>query len=70
MKNKGIYIKPCAKALKIETGTLLAGSGGISGEIPDMPWGEKSDDNDSDADDVEIENKNLSPYSFYNSNGL
>ena len=68
MKNKNIYIKPCAKALNFDTGTLLAASGGISGEIPDIPWGEKNDD--SNTDDADIEVAHPLKYSLYDDNDL
>lgn len=53
MKNKTIYTKPCIKALNVEAGSLLAGSGGITGEIPDIPWANsKPNDISDELDDV------------------
>lgn len=38
MKKKSIYVKPCIKTLHMEASSMLASSGGIRADIPDIPW--------------------------------
>ena len=56
MKKQIFYTKPCLKVLKAETGSLLAASGGITGDGGGFEWAAKGsnfyDDTDTEYDAV------------------
>ena len=43
MKKQIFYTKPCLKVLKAETGSLLAASGGITGDGGGFEWASYDD---------------------------
>ena len=51
MKKQIFYTKPCLKVLKAETGSLLAASGGITGDGGGFEWA-SYDDTDTEYDAV------------------
>lgn len=59
MKKKSIYVKPYIKTFHVEASSMLASSGGITGNIPDIPWENESSGISADIDPIPFSGKRL-----------